>query len=136
MNAQLLWSASTAGRSVFVESTKPVDAIIKTKMNGRIKKRTPKSKPLIVLTIGHSTRSIEEFIRLLQTHAVTRVVDARTVPRSRHNPQFNLDILPASLNKMVKWIASIEFVESEKALGKGQGGKNEDDEYFDLLPNI
>ncbi len=38
--------------------------------------------------------------------------------------------------KMVKWIASIEFVVSEKALGKGQGGKNEDDEYFDLLPNI
>jgi len=38
--------------------------------------------------------------------------------------------------KMVKWIESIEFVESEKSLGKGQGGKNEDDEYFDLLPNI
>jgi thiosulfate reductase cytochrome b subunit len=38
--------------------------------------------------------------------------------------------------KMVKWIQSIEFVESEQALGKGQGGKNEDDEYFDLLPNI
>lgn len=38
--------------------------------------------------------------------------------------------------KMVKWIASIEFVESEKEIGKGQGGKNEDDEYFDLLPNI
>ena len=38
--------------------------------------------------------------------------------------------------KMVKWIESIEFVEDEKALGKGQGGKNEDDEYFDLLPNI
>jgi len=38
--------------------------------------------------------------------------------------------------KMVKWIARIEFVESEKKLGKGEGGKNEDDEYFDLLPNI
>lgn len=38
--------------------------------------------------------------------------------------------------KMVKWIESIQFVESEKVLGKGQGGKNEDDEYFDLLPNI
>jgi methionine sulfoxide reductase catalytic subunit len=38
--------------------------------------------------------------------------------------------------KMVKWIERIEFVESEKALGKGEGGKNEDDEYFDLLPNI
>jgi DMSO/TMAO reductase YedYZ molybdopterin-dependent catalytic subunit len=38
--------------------------------------------------------------------------------------------------KMVKWIARIEFVETEKTLGKGEGGKNEDDEYFDILPNI
>jgi sulfoxide reductase catalytic subunit YedY len=38
--------------------------------------------------------------------------------------------------KMVKWIERIEFIESEKALGKGEGGKNENDEYFDLLPNI
>jgi len=36
----------------------------------------------------------------------------------------------------VKWIESIEFVEGEQALGQGQSGKNEDDEYFDLLPNI
>ena len=38
--------------------------------------------------------------------------------------------------KMVKWIERIEFIESERAIGKGEGGKNEDDEYFDLLPNI
>jgi len=38
--------------------------------------------------------------------------------------------------KMVKWIERIEFVETEKTLGKGEGGKNEDDEYFDILPNI
>ena len=38
--------------------------------------------------------------------------------------------------KMVKWIERIEFVETEKALGEGEGGKNEDDEYFDILPNI
>ncbi|MEO6873392.1 MAG: molybdopterin-dependent oxidoreductase, partial [Opitutaceae bacterium] len=38
--------------------------------------------------------------------------------------------------KMVKWIERIEFVESEKGLGKGEGGINEDDEFFDLLPNI
>lgn len=35
--------------------------------------------------------------------------------------------------KMVKWISSIEFVQTHKSLGKGFGGKNEDDEYFDLL---
>lgn len=38
--------------------------------------------------------------------------------------------------KMVKWIERIEFIRSEKQLGLGEGGKNEDDEYFDLLPNI
>ena len=53
----------------------------------------------IVLTIGHSTRTLEEFIGLLQAHAVSRVVDVRTVPRSRHNPQFNKDSLPDPLKK-------------------------------------
>jgi DMSO/TMAO reductase YedYZ molybdopterin-dependent catalytic subunit/thiosulfate reductase cytochrome b subunit len=38
--------------------------------------------------------------------------------------------------KMVKWISAIEFVASEKTVGKGHGGKNEDDEYFDLIPEI
>ncbi|HEU4771047.1 MAG TPA: DUF488 family protein [Candidatus Udaeobacter sp.] len=51
----------------------------------------PKLKPTVVLTIGHSTRTLDEFIGLLQAHAVSRVVDVRTVPRSRHNPQFNHD---------------------------------------------
>jgi uncharacterized protein DUF488 len=53
----------------------------------------------VVLTIGHSTRSLEEFITLLTTHRVTRVVDVRTVPRSRRNPQFNKTSLPESLEK-------------------------------------
>ena len=38
--------------------------------------------------------------------------------------------------KMVKWIERIEFIESEMEVGQGEGGKNEDDEYYDLLPNI
>jgi len=59
----------------------------------------PKLKPTVVLTIGHSTRTLDEFIGLLQAHVVTRVVDVRTVPRSRHNPQFNQDSLPDSLKK-------------------------------------
>jgi len=53
----------------------------------------------IVLTIGHSTRTLDEFIRLLQAHGVSRVVDVRTVPRSRHNPQFNKTLLPRELKK-------------------------------------
>jgi uncharacterized protein (DUF488 family) len=50
-----------------------------------------------VLTVGHSTRPLAEFIALLQAHSVTRLVDVRTVPRSRHNPQFNGDALRAAL---------------------------------------
>ena len=50
-----------------------------------------------VLTVGHSTRPLDEFIALLQAHGVTMLADVRTVPRSRHNPQFNLDTLPAQL---------------------------------------
>jgi hypothetical protein len=56
-----------------------------------------KSKPPLVLTIGHSTRPIEEFIALLRQHGVERLVDIRTIPRSRHNPQFNGDALAHSL---------------------------------------
>ena len=54
--------------------------------------------PPLVLTVGHSTRPIEDFIRLLQAHGVVRVADVRTIPRSRHNPRFNADSLPASLH--------------------------------------
>lgn len=54
--------------------------------------------PLVLFTIGHSTRSIEEFIRLLKAHGVGRVIDVRTVPRSRHNPQFNRDRLSPALH--------------------------------------
>ncbi len=60
---------------------------------------TATSSP-IVLMIGHSTRTLDEFIRLLQAHGVSRVVDVRTVPRSRHNPQFNKSSLPRELEKV------------------------------------
>ncbi|HLQ85540.1 MAG TPA: DUF488 domain-containing protein [Salinisphaeraceae bacterium] len=49
------------------------------------------------LTIGHSTHSAEELIALLQANQVNMLVDVRTMPRSRHNPQFNRDALPATL---------------------------------------
>jgi uncharacterized protein (DUF488 family) len=50
-----------------------------------------------VLTIGHSTHPLDTFIRMLKGHGVTLVADVRTVPRSRHNPQFNRDTLPQAL---------------------------------------
>jgi uncharacterized protein (DUF488 family) len=48
-------------------------------------------------TIGHSTRAIEEFVQLLQETGVRLVVDVRSIPRSRTNPQYNKDVLPRSL---------------------------------------
>jgi uncharacterized protein (DUF488 family) len=73
---------------------------IKARTGGRVGKRMPSTEPPpIVLTIGHSTRTLAEFIDLLQAHGATRVADVRTVPRSRHNPQFNKTSLPRALNK-------------------------------------
>jgi uncharacterized protein (DUF488 family) len=51
-----------------------------------------------IFTIGHSTRPIAEFIELLQANAVTQLIDIRTIPKSRHNPQFNSDALAAPLH--------------------------------------
>ena len=53
--------------------------------------------PPAFFTIGHSTRTIEEFVGLLNGAGVRLVVDVRTVPRSRTNPQYNRDELPATL---------------------------------------
>ena len=58
--------------------------------------RADKTSPLI-LTIGHSTRPLPGLIELLQANGVSRVVDVRTVPRSRRNPQFNRETLPDAL---------------------------------------
>ena len=55
--------------------------------------------PLPFFTIGHSTRPIGEFIDLLRTAEVGLVVDVRTVPRSRTNPQYNRETLPGSLSE-------------------------------------
>ncbi|MDP2991620.1 MAG: DUF488 domain-containing protein, partial [Kiritimatiellota bacterium] len=50
-----------------------------------------------IFTIGHSTRPLEEFISLLKENSVQRVVDIRTIPRSRFNPQYNRETLPDHL---------------------------------------
>jgi uncharacterized protein (DUF488 family) len=59
----------------------------------------PSRAALTVLTIGHSTRSIEEFLSLLAAHGVERLVDVRSIPKSRRVPQFNSDALAASLRE-------------------------------------
>jgi uncharacterized protein (DUF488 family) len=50
--------------------------------------------PLVmVFTVGHSTRSLDEFVHLLKAHGIRRLIDIRTIPHSRHNPQFNRETL-------------------------------------------
>jgi uncharacterized protein (DUF488 family) len=58
---------------------------------------TPASGKPPVYTVGHSTHPLEEFIALLRSAGVDFIVDVRTIPRSRTNPQFNHDTLPKPL---------------------------------------
>jgi uncharacterized protein (DUF488 family) len=67
---------------------------------------------LTIFTIGHSTRTIEEFVDILKAYQIEAVVDIRTIPRSRHAPQFNYDILSGHLKKN-----GIEYIHM-----KGLGG--------------
>src|SRR5262245_39019937 len=55
------------------------------------------SQPPLVLTVGHSTRPLDEFLELLKRHGVTQIVDVRRMPRSRRYPHFSIDRLPRSL---------------------------------------
>lgn len=54
-------------------------------------------KPFPIFTIGHSTHPIEEFIAMLKTFDIETLADIRTIPRSRHNPQFSQEALAAAL---------------------------------------
>jgi len=65
-----------------------------------MKERTSEQRT-VVFTIGHSTRSVTEFIEIIKVYGIKKVADIRTIPKSRHNPQFNTDALSESL-KAVK----------------------------------
>ncbi|HTS16484.1 MAG TPA: DUF488 domain-containing protein [Verrucomicrobiae bacterium] len=59
--------------------------------------RPSRKKSALVFTIGHSTHPLDEFIEILRAHGVQQLIDVRTIPRSRHNPQFNRDTLSTKL---------------------------------------
>jgi uncharacterized protein (DUF488 family) len=52
---------------------------------------------MVVYTVGHSVHAIEEFVRILQAYGIRLLVDVRTIPKSRRNPQFSRENLPGSL---------------------------------------
>jgi uncharacterized protein (DUF488 family) len=56
---------------------------------------------MIIYTVGHSTRAIEDFVALLKGSDIETLVDVRTIARSRHNPQYNEAELDASLSANV-----------------------------------
>jgi uncharacterized protein (DUF488 family) len=87
-----------------INSSSSEDAL--TKQAGRI----------VVYTIGHSTRSFDEFVALLQNFGLHTLADIRTVPRSRHVPQFNRDTLETALPK-----AGIQYVHLAKLGGLRHG---------------
>ena len=55
--------------------------------------------PSAIYTIGHSTHPADDFVALVAAHDIRRLVDVRTIPRSRHNPQFNSDRLQKTLEE-------------------------------------
>jgi uncharacterized protein (DUF488 family) len=72
-------------------------AAVRTEISRASGEDTSESQP--IYTIGHSTRSIVQFVELLRIGCVQLVVDIRSVPRSRTNPQYNLDALPDALSE-------------------------------------
>ncbi|HKV01830.1 MAG TPA: DUF488 domain-containing protein [Ktedonobacteraceae bacterium] len=72
-----------------------------------------------IYTIGHSTRSIEQFLGLLKAHNIEELVDVRTVPQSRHNPQFGKEELAAALQQ-----AGIGYMHLGKLGGLRQSSKD------------
>jgi uncharacterized protein (DUF488 family) len=80
-------------------STAPAKPAAKsvTEPSAKLSTSPPASPPFTIFTIGHSTHPIGDFIGLLQSHGVSQLIDIRTIPKSRRNPQFNSDALAASL---------------------------------------
>jgi len=65
----------------------------------KFERRGSNMKRPCIFTVGHSTRALGEFVEILCAHGVKGIVDIRSIPRSRHNPQFNADVLEQSLQE-------------------------------------
>ena len=85
-------------RTAPYQSDPPPASLLTDRSDCRAESQTARPEP-VVFTVGHSTRSLKEFVALLLAHGVNQLIDVRTIPRSRHNPQFNRDRLPRPLQK-------------------------------------
>ena len=89
-------AASVAGKRAAPSKTNPATA---ETVGAKTVAAERGAGKVAVLTIGHSTRTIEEFVSMLQAHGVEQLVDVRSIPKSRRVPQFNSDALAAALRK-------------------------------------
>jgi uncharacterized protein (DUF488 family) len=64
----------------------------------RTNENPPRLMKPTIYTIGHSTSTVDEFVEMLQAFHIEMVVDVRSIPKSRHNPQFNKEELKKSLS--------------------------------------
>ena len=87
----------TAKRSDAPMATRGGSGVAKRGEAKSAKRGDRRAAPFTVLTVGHSTRSIEEFVVLLKAHGVVLLADVRSIPKSRRVPQFNSDLLAESL---------------------------------------
>ena len=79
-------------------------------------------------TIGHSTRTFKELVELLQAYGAQLVVDVRSIPRSRHNPQFNQENLSAGLRESgidYVWLKELGGLRHPKPDSQNKGWRNE-----------
>lgn len=76
-------------------------------------------KPSLVLTVGHSNRSLADFEELLTAHGVTLLVDVRKLPGSRRYPHFNQDVLAAALRDV-----GIDYFHEPRLGGRRPAMKN------------
>ena len=74
---------------------------------------------LTIYTVGHSTHPIDEFIGLLNSYGIKQLVDIRTIPKSRHNPQFMQDSLQETLPE-----ADIRYIYMKDLGGLRHGNKD------------
>jgi uncharacterized protein (DUF488 family) len=80
---------------------------------------------MTVFTIGHSTRGFEEFVGILRAYGIRQLIDVRTIPRSRHNPQFNMDTLGRALRnrrinyRHMKDLGGLRHARADSTLNSG-----------------
>ncbi|HEY2446772.1 MAG TPA: DUF488 domain-containing protein [Rhizomicrobium sp.] len=78
-------------------------------------------------TIGHSSRSFESFLALLRAHGITQIVDVRSIPKSKHNPQFARETLARSLRARrinYRWLPALGGLRHARKDSPNTGWRN------------